>query len=173
MAMAKDLMEMGLVKTPEEYQTVMNTGNIKPLIKGDRAQIELIHDENEQLRAGNPVAASIIDNHSLHVKEHSALINSVEGRMNDVFSAGVLAHIMEHITFLMSPQTQMLMLTLGYQVPIPPNPAAQQPPEQFQRQQSVQSLAGNAPRQGGMESPQTKPGEGQPRFMDAEDVEPQ
>ena len=124
---ATDLIQNGLLKTPEEYLTVLQTGQIRPAIEANDAQLTTCHAENEALRNGTPVAALITDNHVFHVLKHQSILDSPETRLDQMLSARVLGHIKEHIAFLIDPECQWYMRVLGYPIPLPPMVTDQMP----------------------------------------------
>jgi len=95
---ADSLMEKGMIKTPQEYLQVMETGNLDPLIEGPMAQLDLIRGENELMMDGEfgKVRVLVGDGHLLHVQEHLCLLSNPLIRADDQIAAGILAHIQEH-----------------------------------------------------------------------------
>ena len=122
LAIADRLMERGFVRTPQEYLTVLNTGQLDPMVRSDQAELDLIKDENNQLSRGMPAYADATDYHVLHIREHKAVINKVEVRMNPNIAQVVYAHLMEHISLLDQPAVARIQMALGYEVPYPPLP---------------------------------------------------
>lgn len=122
---ADNLLQKGMIKTPQEYITVMETGQLDPLLRSTDAEISLIHRENEKLMDGMPVQALITDTHQLHVQEHLANLADPDVRDNPNLTQNTLSHVMEHINLAKSvdPFTaQMLGL------PMPPPPPQMVPP---------------------------------------------
>lgn len=122
MEMAKMFMESGLIKTPEEVLNVFQTGNIDSLLEADNAQLSAVREENEMLLEGQEVPEPLFeDNHVLHIREHMAILSTVETRQNPEIRSAVQAHVMGHLEPLLSnPNAQMLQTILGYEVPFPP-----------------------------------------------------
>ena len=118
-SVAEFLVEKGLVVEAEEFLTLIETGQLKPLTNEARAKLDLIHSENEALREGKPAMASAIDHHVLHIKEHSAELNSPEARMDPQLTEHILAHVMEHIELLTYMPVIMLQMSMGYETPFP------------------------------------------------------
>ena len=98
--MAQNLLQNGLVKTPEQFIQVMQTGRLEPVIEGEQAEIMLIKDENEHLMDGKEIMAISTDDHIKHIKEHKVVLASIEARKNDTIVPATLAHIQEHIELL-------------------------------------------------------------------------
>ena len=124
--MANQLLQAGMIKTPDEYITVVNTGNIAPLVEGQQSEMLLIRAENEAMREGKPVIALATDAHKLHIMEHRCVLANPESRQNPQLVQSALGHIQEHINQLQSADPNLLML-LGEQS-IAQGPAPQGPP---------------------------------------------
>ncbi len=74
------LLQNNMIKTPEQLLTVIETGNIDPLTESETAQLSNIRQENSDLLEGEEVIASTLDDHVLHIREHSAVANSPDFR---------------------------------------------------------------------------------------------
>ena len=130
---ANNLLQNGMIKRPEQYLAVLETGKLEPMIEAEQSELLNIKAENERLKAGQGAVAVIIDDHRLHILEHKAVINDPDAREDQSLMDAALNHIMEHYT-----QWQQLSMTpevaqaLGYQ-PIQPPPPPQEmggPPQQ-------------------------------------------
>lgn len=95
---ADSLMEKGLIKTPQQYLQVMETGNLDPLVEGPEAELDLIRGENELMMDGqfDKVRVLVGDSHLLHVQEHKCLLSNPLVRADEEIVAGILSHIQEH-----------------------------------------------------------------------------
>lgn len=122
---AQDLLQSGLVKTPQEYITVVTTGKLEPLYEGEMAEILLVRSENEAMRAGEAAMAIILDEHAFHIAEHRALLASMEARKDPRLVQTVLMHIQQHEMLQLQLQTtQPALLAATHQGPLPyPTPA--------------------------------------------------
>lgn len=127
---AAKLMQANLV-TKEEYFTVLTTGELQPLTRSVESQLDVIHEENErllqELMDGELPQALVHDDHALHIREHTAILDSTELRMHPLIAAKVLAHVKQHIALAFSPVAQQLAIFLGYP-PLPLLPGALPPP---------------------------------------------
>lgn len=112
----------GMVSTPEEMLNVFRTGNPNSLLEANKAQLNIIREENELLLEGKEVPdATPFDNQVLHIREHAATAGSIEVRTNPDLMKALLAHQMSHTSLLLGdPNTQMMQTMLGYETPIPP-----------------------------------------------------
>lgn len=130
--MASQMMQMGAIKTPEEYISVINTGKLETMTESQNKQLLLIRAENERMTdASAEVMAVLTDDHSLHIREHQAVLADPDLRMDPALVKRALDHIQEHITILSDPSVANILLTLGQQPiqpPMPPAPPAGAPP---------------------------------------------
>ena len=120
---AEDLMNKGLIKTPDEYITILNTGRLEPIVEGQQAQLLLIRAENESLGDGKPQQALLTDDHILHIQEHQAVLASPEARQKPEIVNATLQHLNEHIALLMSGDPLLQLLgqpSLAPMLPPPP-----------------------------------------------------
>lgn len=114
-AVAMALMEKGLINTPEEYFNVLESGRNQPMWEGEIAQLTVIRQENEAMRNGSIVDKPLsTDNQVLHIREHSAVLNSLESRADQNILMSVLPHIMQHMDLMREPLTPTLQMLLGY-----------------------------------------------------------
>lgn len=118
---ATNLLNSGLITTPEQYIQVVTTGNLEPLIERDSGQLMLIRKENELMTEGQMVSAIMTDNHSQHVLEHSTVLDDPEVRSNPQIVQAVLGHMQEHIN-LATTADPVLMTMLKQQPMAPPMP---------------------------------------------------
>lgn len=107
---ANNLANMKLIKTPEQYFAVLETGRVDILYESDMQDILLIKRENEWLMEGKEVMADPLDKHSLHILEHRSVISDPDLRSNPELAAKVRAHIQEHIDMLRQVNPDLLML---------------------------------------------------------------
>lgn len=107
---ANNLAQMQMIKTPEQYFAVMETGRVDLMYEGDMQDILLIKRENEWLMEGRAVLADPLDRHALHILEHRAVISDPDLRMNPELSKAVRDHIQEHIDMLRTVNPDILML---------------------------------------------------------------
>ncbi len=110
---ARDLLNSGLIKRPEEYLAVVNTGRLEPMLEGENAELILIQRENEMLKEGRPVHALPIDRHLLHIQEHRCAAADPEAREDPSRVQTLSDHILEHVGFLADPSMAPLMMVLG------------------------------------------------------------
>lgn len=125
--MAEQMLQMGLIKTPEHYFEVITTGEIKVMYESEIHELILIKSENELFLEGkgNVVIADLLDQHSKHIMEHRSVMSNPEVRHNPELRQFVQNHIQEHINFLRNVDPDLLQL-IG-QTPLQ-NPNAGQVP---------------------------------------------
>ncbi len=123
--LAETLVQNGIVKNPQQYLMVLQTGTLEPEIEGLQAELLLIKQENESLGQGIPVAAIKLDNHPLHISEHKAVLCNLDARQNPQILKATLDHITQHEQLMIQLQIQepMLLQALG----MPPVAMAQAP----------------------------------------------
>lgn len=124
-AMAEQMAQMKLLRSPEQYIQVMKTGNLDVALEGDMSELLLIKSENEHLLEGGDVVATAIDSHRLHIVEHKAVVADPDLRKDPALVKRVMDHIQAHIDLLRSTDPDLLLL-VGEQ---PLNPPGQVPPD--------------------------------------------
>lgn len=123
---ATNLIQMGLINTPEQYLAVLNTGKLEVMTEGQNSELLLIKAENERLIDGEvDVMAVDTDNHALHIREHKNVLADPDSRLDPDLLARTLAHIQEHIDALK--QTDPDLLAITGQQPLAPQPPAGAP----------------------------------------------
>lgn len=117
---ADNLLQNGMLKRPEQYLTVLNTGNLDDLIGAERSEILNIKSENEMLQKGENPSAILTDNHMLHIREHRTVLDDPVARRDPEIVAAALEHLAEHKNLWMQTPPEYLMAS-GQQ----PSPSAQ------------------------------------------------
>lgn len=125
--LAQDMIKQGWVQTPQQFQTVMDTGRMDALTQDLSNQLLMIASENEALSKGQTVPVMLLDDHILHLKLHRAVTASLSARQDPKVVAAAQAHEDKHMEILrgMDPG---LAQALGIQQPPPPAPPPGQPP---------------------------------------------
>jgi hypothetical protein len=123
--MAEQLLQMNMIKTPEQYLMVMNTGRLEPMTDDQQTELLLIKAENERMVSDEEVIAVATDQHSLHIKEHKCVLADPDLRKDPALVARTLAHIQEHINLLRTLDPDLLAM-MGEQSLAPQQ---SQPPE--------------------------------------------
>ena len=141
--MASQMMQMGIITTPEQYISVINSGKLETMTEGQNKELLLVRAERERLVDGTtPVVAVLTDAHSLHIREHKAVLADPDLRMDAELVQRTLAHIQEHIDILSNPDVANILTMLGEQPlgppmgtpPAPGTVAPEQPMQQGQEQ---------------------------------------
>ena len=126
---ATELIQYGIVKTPEDYMTVLNTGNLSTLNEYQQNELLLVRAENEKMADGQQVMALAVDQHIIHIKEHKGVLADPDLRNDPNLVQLVLGHINEHIELLRS--TDPGLLTIIGEQPLGPvggSPPGSPPP---------------------------------------------
>lgn len=141
--MAEQMLQMNLIKSPEQYFQVINTGKIEMMFEGEMNELLLIKSENEQMLEGREVLVSPLDRHRLHINEHKAVLSDPDLRRDPELVRLVLDHIEKHLNSLR--ETDPALLQLVGEQPLPPI-GQQQGPLAGQEMPSNQSIQ-NSPMQ--------------------------
>lgn len=114
--MADKFLERGLVRTPEQYAEVIDTGTIEPIMKGPREENLYIEEENEAMRNGVTPNVLATDSDPLHIMGHVCVVNSGDAREDPVIMKAALDHIMAHVVS-MATKNPILAMALGQNLP--------------------------------------------------------
>lgn len=159
--MASEMLQMGIIKEPRHYMTIINTGKLDVMTDGDQSQLLLAKAENERMVSNQEVMAVFTDEHALHIQEHSTVLSDPELRFDqDVFQR-VSAHMQEHIDLLRTTDPALLGILkqqplgpAGGSAPSPQTPGQVAPPDASLQQglsqevlqpPTVMEQQGNAP----------------------------
>jgi hypothetical protein len=148
--MVQEMTQMKLIKTPEQYLQVLNTGSLDVATEATTSQLMLIKKENEKLMDSGVPLVSPTDQHQMHISEHSNVLNDPDLRENPDLIKCVMDHIEMHLNALRTTDPQLLAL-LG-------QPSLMAPPPGAPGQGGGPPDGGQPPPQGG---PQAPPGDGQ------------
>lgn len=140
--MAEQMLQMNLIKTPQQYFQVMNTGRLDSMFEGELSELMLIKSENERMMEGEDVNATSIDAHRLHIMEHKSVLADPDLRRDPVLTEKVFNHILEHIDLLRNTDPDLLALVgeqplPPLQPPAPPMPTGQSIPIQGQPGENI------------------------------------
>jgi hypothetical protein len=130
---AENFLDKGLIKTPQEYYSVVETGSLESMIEAPEAEQEFIRQENEALLDGKPVKALAGDAHLLHAQEHRIIYSNPDIRAKaaagDPVSVQLLQntfnHIMEHIS--LKKAEDPIWSAINGEPPAPPPPQGPPP----------------------------------------------
>lgn len=140
--MAEQMLQMGIIKTPEEYFTVINTGQLDVMTEDTQTQLFLVRAENEKLVSNEAVVAIFTDDHALHIKEHQSVLADPDLRFDADLVKRATDHIQEHINLLRTTDPEILKM-FGQQ-PLGPAPGTQAPPPEGQEGPPASSMQGQA-----------------------------
>jgi hypothetical protein len=144
--MAQQMLQMGIIKDPHQYFTVINTGKLDVLTEGIQSELLLIKGENEKMMNGEQIPVIDVDMHAQHISEHKAILSDPDLRMNPELLDLVLGHIQAHVEALRQVHPDLLMI-LGQQPLAPQGGPGMMPP----------GMAPGAPPQGGPMAQQPPP----------------
>lgn len=140
--MAEQMMQMKIIKDPNQYFQVMNTGRLDVTYEGEMTELLNIKRENEDLLDGTRVTALILDDHRQHISEHKSILADPDLRKDPLLVENVLEHIQQHIELLKNGDP--LLLSLSGQEPIQP---PQQPPQGPLQNSPMSSMLAQQPGQ--------------------------
>lgn len=123
MQLAQDLISNGMITSPRQYLTVVETGNLDALTAPDEDANLLILEENERLSEGKPVQAVITENHANHIKSHMSVASSPEAKEDVNLVSALMEHIQDHLNLWQdaSMNNPAILFATGQQ-PLPPMP---------------------------------------------------
>ena len=116
--MAEQMLQMNLIKTPQQYFQVMNSGRLDSMFEGEMSELMLVKSENERLMEGEDVDASALDAHRMHIMEHKSVLSDPDLRRDPTLTEKVFTHILQHIDLLRNTDPDLLAM-IGEQ-PLPP-----------------------------------------------------
>ena len=120
---ARELLDKGLIKNPDDYFMVLTTGRLEPAYKTQKAARMNILQENEMISQGQKPIVMPTDNHQEHIMEHRAELDNPEARKDQAIRQAAEEHIADHFELLMTMSMKQpgLLLATGQQ-PLPPPP---------------------------------------------------
>jgi hypothetical protein len=116
--LAENLLKNGIINKPEQYLMVMETGSLDPLTEPDIVEQMLIRQESEQISLGISPTVVVSDNHTVHLREHKAVLANIEARANPDVVQAFAKHVQDHIDILRT--TDPAVLNMFGQQPVPP-----------------------------------------------------
>ncbi len=122
---ADNMMAGGLIKRPEQYINVLETGRLDPLIEAERSELLNIKSENELMQKGEAPIAILTDNHMLHIREHKAVLDDPAARRDPAIVKTVLDHLEEHRMLWQQTPPEFLMASGQQPAPMMPPPPGQ------------------------------------------------
>ena len=108
--MAEQMLQMGVIKNPQDYMSVINTGEIETLTDDTQRQITLARIENEKMMNLEEALVIFTDDHAYHIMEHSNLTADPDLRYNSELMQLVYNHIQEHIDQLRNTDPDLLAI---------------------------------------------------------------
>lgn len=156
---ADKLLQYGMIRHPQEYQSVVATGQLNGIFTSPAEQVASIKAENAALLRGEMPSVHLLEKHDLHVSEHQAILDyNLKEAGNEAAVQAAERHIMQHVQIWqeMAMTNPGLCQALGIP-PIAPPLAAQgilgqlpglnggQPQPQQQGPQQSGAPGGNAP----------------------------
>jgi hypothetical protein len=111
MQMASEMIQYGIIKTPEDYFTVQSTGQLNSFVEDSQRQNNFVKRENEKMLRGEIVPVLATDAHMYHIKKHKAILDDPDMRdANNPAVQQVLQHILEHVEMLRTTDPGLLAI---------------------------------------------------------------
>lgn len=140
--LAMFMAQQQMTNTPQEFLTVLTTGQLKPEIQAPLTENNLVHQENEDIlsaadklqqlldqtpgaQATPDMIAAVMppvlrtDNDDLHIAEHSGLMSTPSTRRNSLVTQIGLAHIAAHEANRVTKAQKQLLDQMAVQSVIP------------------------------------------------------
>jgi hypothetical protein len=119
--MADQLLQYQVIRDPQQYITLLNTGRLDALTEDSQHEMFLIRAENERIVDGEIPAVVVTDDHRQHILDHKAVLSDPDLRKDPELVARATTHIQMHIQQLKQADPQLLAM-LGQQslAPTPP-----------------------------------------------------
>ncbi len=127
-ALAKDLLDKGMITNARHYITLARTGNFDVVTEDDEALELGIKSENQWLRDGKDVMAVWTELHEQHIQSHQALIASPEAKLDTDLFNRVSQHIQEHADLWMQLSIENPSYLIATQQKVLPPPPGMMPP---------------------------------------------
>lgn len=130
---ADKLLELGQIN-PQQYMTLLSTGNLEPLTEGKENQLSLIRKENEELMSGKPVQVLVGDAHLLHGQEHRSVLSDPiirqKGIEGDPLALSILENTRQHLEqhMQMWQSQDLYWASISGEQPAPPQGPPPPPP---------------------------------------------
>ncbi len=125
--MAEQMLQMNLLKTPEQYFQVINTGKLDTVFEGEMHELLLIKQENEKMMEGRDPLVSPTDKHKIHIQEHRSVLSDSDIRENPEVVRIVMDHLQKHMDALRNTDPELLIM-MGEQPLSPPQEAVPSTP---------------------------------------------
>lgn len=114
MQIASELIQYNIIKTPEDYFSVLNTGQLNSMVEDPQRELNYLKKENEMMLKGSQPTALATDPHVMHIKKHKAMLADPTLRNEPGAREIIMAHILEHVELLRSTDPALLVI-LGEQ----------------------------------------------------------
>ncbi len=126
MELAEKMTASGLVKSPQEYLSIMEGEDPERMSDTERSENDLYEQENERLMEGEQVVALATDDHATHIRAHAGLLNDPMVRLESDKLEAILEHINEHAELAKTTDpflTAMVRTGQAAQQPAPDGPS--------------------------------------------------
>ncbi len=101
----------GWVKTPEQLQTVLDTGRLDALTEDLSNKLLVVKQENERIGRGEVPPVMWTDDHLFHIKGHATVMDNIAARDVEAVVTAQQAHVDSHIRALRETDPVLLQAT--------------------------------------------------------------
>lgn len=129
MELGQAALKQGWAKTPQQLQSVFDTGRLDALLEDGSSELMLIKNENEALAKGENVPVMLGDDHLLHLKGHRPVTSNVSARKDPKTINAAQAHEAAHLKVLQTTDPRILTLFGQPSLAAPPQAQPEGPSE--------------------------------------------
>jgi len=116
---ASELLQYQLLETPEQYISLIETGELGVVTEKPFKAENLLISENEMMMSGELPITLASDQHSKHINSHLSLLDDARMRQDPQLVQIVTSHVMEHKEMLKN--ADPILLQIRGEQPIPPD----------------------------------------------------
>lgn len=129
MELGSTALKQGWAKTPQQLQSVFDTGRLDALLEDGSAELALIKSENESLAKGEDIPVMLGDNHALHLTGHRPVTANILARQDKKVIDALQKHEAAHLKILQTTDPKILQLFGQPSLAPAPPPQEEKPSE--------------------------------------------
>lgn len=137
---AEKLVQSGMIKNIQQYISVLDGAPLETLYEDELSENDLMAEENEALLKGEEIIALSTDDHPMHIRRHSALLNDPKVRLKNQRTKAIIDHISEHVALENNTDPMLKAMVRTGKAP----EGGQMLPQQPQQQQELPPIPGEA-----------------------------
>lgn len=129
-----------MIKNIQQYISVLDGAPLETLYEDELSENDLMAEENEALLKGEEIIALSTDDHPMHIRRHSALLNDPKVRLKNQRTKAIIDHISEHVALENNTDPMLKAMVRTGKAP----EGGQMLPQQPQQQQELPPIPGEA-----------------------------